>query len=78
MEDMDAMGLWSKDVKNMIIATNGSIQSIDGIPSALQEKYKTVWEMSMKSLIDMSGDRGAYICQSQSMNLWIQNQTTIS
>jgi len=73
MEDMDAMGLWSKDVKNMIIATNGSIQSIDGIPSALQDKYKTVWEMSMKSLIDMSSDRGAYICQSQSMNLWIQN-----
>lgn len=73
MEDMESMGLWSKEVKNMIIATNGSIQSIHGLPSALQEKYKTVWEMSMKSLIDMARDRGAFICQSQSMNLWVQN-----
>jgi len=72
MQDLIAIGLWSEDVKNNIIANKGSIQQIDNIPVEIREKYKTVWELSMKSLIDMAADRGRYICQSQSLNLWIE------
>lgn len=73
LEDLCSLGLWNKDVKNIIVATDGSIQNIEGIPQALKDKYRTVWEIPMKSLIEMARDRGAFICQSQSMNLWMKN-----
>ena len=62
-------------MKNMIIANNGSIQSIDGIPDDIKSIYKTVWEISQKKVIDMAADRGAYICQSQSLNVHLQSPT---
>ena len=60
-------------MKNNIIANNGSVQHIESIPIEIREKYKTVWELPMKHLIDMSADRGAFICQSQSLNLWLED-----
>ena len=71
VEDLMISGLWSKDMKNKIIASDGSIQSIEGIPQIFKERYKTVWEMSQKDIIDMAVDRGKYICQSQSLNLFM-------
>jgi len=62
---------WSKELKNKIIANDGSIQNIEGIPNCFKERYKTVWEMSQKDIIDMAADRGKYICQSQSLNLFM-------
>lgn len=62
-------------MKNMIIANNGSIQSINGIPEELKEIYKTVWEISQKKIIDMAADRGAFVCQSQSLNVHLQSPT---
>ena len=73
MRELHDLGLWSQDTKNLVIANNGSIQNISYIPNAVKQKYKTVWEMSMKSLIEMARDRGAFVCQSQSMNLWMEN-----
>jgi len=72
MKDMIDLGLWSKDVKDNIIANRGSVQHIEGLPQDIKNKYKIVWEIPMKHLIDMSRDRGAYICQSQSLNLWVE------
>jgi ribonucleoside-diphosphate reductase alpha chain len=63
-------------MKNKIIAANGSIQNISEIPADIKELYKTVWEIRQRSLIDMAADRGAYICQSQSLNLFVDNPTT--
>jgi ribonucleoside-diphosphate reductase alpha chain len=60
-------------MKNRIIAANGSVQNIDEIPQNIKDLYKTVWEIKQKALIDMAADRGAYICQSQSLNLFIQD-----
>jgi ribonucleoside-diphosphate reductase alpha chain len=71
LKDLIELGLWSADMKNMIVAANGSIQSIPGIPDDIREIYKTAWEIKQKSLIDMSADRGAFICQSQSLNLFV-------
>ena len=62
---------WSKEMKNKIISNDGSILAIDEIPSCFKERYKTVWEMSQKDIINMSADRGKYICQSQSLNLFM-------
>jgi len=73
MNDLIRLGLWDERVKNSIIANNGSIQHIDIIPEEIREKYRTVWEIPMKHLIDMAADRGIYICQSQSLNLWIED-----
>jgi ribonucleotide reductase alpha subunit len=73
MTELLGLGLWNEQVKNSIIANNGSIQQIDAIPPEIREKYKTVWELPMKQVIDMAADRGAYICQSQSLNLWIED-----
>jgi ribonucleoside-diphosphate reductase alpha chain len=73
MNDLLKLGIWNDAVKNHIIANNGSIQGIDTIPTPIKEKYKTVWELPMKSLIDMAVDRGVYICQSQSLNLWMED-----
>jgi len=73
MRELCDMGLWSEKLKNNIIQNAGSIQHIEIIPENIREKYKIVWEMSMKDIIDMSADRGAFICQSQSLNLWMED-----
>tara|TARA_B100001769_G_C22108650_1_gene599305 strand:+ start:163 stop:2658 length:2496 start_codon:yes stop_codon:yes gene_type:complete len=70
MNELVDLNLWNEKLKDNIIINKGSIQQIDGIPDHIKEKYKIVWEIPMKHLIDMSVDRGAYICQSQSLNLW--------
>ena len=62
---------WSKEMKNRIIANEGSVQGISEIPNCFKERYKTVWETSQKDIIDMAADRGEFICQSQSMNLFM-------
>lgn len=72
MNDLIKMDLWNEKIKNNIIANNGSVQHIEIIPKEIRDKYKTVWELPMRCLIDMSADRGAYICQSQSLNLWLE------
>lgn len=73
MYDLLALNLWNETLKNNIIANNGSIQHMENIPMEIREKYKTVWEIPMRCLIDMSADRGAFICQSQSLNLWLED-----
>jgi ribonucleotide reductase alpha subunit len=73
MNDLIDLGLWNTEIKNNIISNKGSIQHLTIIPESIREKYRIVWEMPMKDLIDMSADRGAFICQSQSMNLWVQD-----
>jgi len=73
MNDLIKLDLWNEKIKNNIIANNGSVQHIDVIPPEIREKYKTVWEIPMRTLIDMAADRGAYICQSQSLNLWLED-----
>jgi ribonucleotide reductase alpha subunit len=70
MKEMIDMGLWNTELKNNIIANNGSIQHIQNIPEPVKLKYRTVWEIPMRHVIDMAADRGAFICQSQSLNLW--------
>jgi ribonucleoside-diphosphate reductase alpha chain len=75
MKDLLDLGLWNENTKNHIIANNGSVQGMDSIPLHIRQKYRTVWELPMKSLIDMAADRGVYICQSQSLNLWIEDPT---
>ena len=69
MKDLISLGLWSENMRQKLISTNGSVQPIAEIPQNLKDIYKTVWEISQKSIIDMSADRGAYICQSQSLNI---------
>lgn len=73
MNDLIKLNLWNEKVKNNIILNNGSIQQIEEIPVEIRNKYKTVWELPMRHLIDMASDRGAYICQSQSLNLWLED-----
>ncbi|WP_226390841.1 ribonucleoside-diphosphate reductase subunit alpha [Penaeicola halotolerans] len=73
MRDLIKAGLWSDSMKNKLIAANGSVQNIPEIPQNIKDLYKTVWEISQKVIIDMSADRGAYICQSQSLNIHIQD-----
>jgi ribonucleoside-diphosphate reductase alpha chain len=73
MADLMSLNLWNDKIKNNIIANHGSIQQIVEIPQEIKDKYKTVWEMPMRGLIDMAADRGAFICQSQSLNLWIED-----
>jgi ribonucleoside-diphosphate reductase alpha chain len=73
LNDLIELGIWSEDLKNKIIEADGSIQNIDSIPQHIKDLYKTVWEIKQKTIIDMAADRGAYICQSQSMNLHIEN-----
>jgi ribonucleotide reductase alpha subunit len=75
MADLLAAGLWSTEIKDQMIAANGSIQAIAGIPEELKARYKTVWEIKQKTLIDMAADRGAFICQSQSLNLFVSEPT---
>ena len=73
MKDLMQLGLWNETMRQKLIAANGSVQNIAEIPEHIKEIYKTVWEISQKSIIDMSADRGAYICQSQSLNIHITN-----
>lgn len=71
MKELIQLGLWNENIKNSIISNQGSIQHLTIIPQNIKDKYKIVWEIPMKHLIDMSADRGAFICQSQSLNLWM-------
>ena len=73
MKDLIELGLWNDSMRNRLISTNGSVQSVPGIPQHIKDIYKTVWEISQKIVIDMAADRGAYICQSQSMNIFMQD-----
>ncbi len=75
MKELIDLKLWDEDLKNSIISNNGSIQHIQGIPIHIKDKYKIVWEIPMKHIIDMAKDRGAFICQSQSLNLWMEEPT---
>jgi len=75
LEDLVELGIWNEEVKEALMRANGSIQNIDGIPDDIKELYKTVWEMSMKEIIDMSRHRGYFIDQSQSLNLFMEGAT---
>ena len=75
VNDLKKIGLWSKEMKDLMVKANGSVQNIIDIPDDLKELYKTVWEMSQKTIIDMAADRGVYIDQSQSMNLFVESPT---
>ena len=75
MKELINLGLWNEQVKNNIIANKGSVQQLNILSEEIKNKYKIVWEMPMKHLIDMAADRGAFICQSQSLNLWIEDPT---
>ena len=73
LRDLTKLGLWDDDMKNRLIAANGSIQNIPEIPENLKVLYRTAWEISQKSILEMAADRGAYICQSQSLNIFMEN-----
>jgi ribonucleoside-diphosphate reductase alpha subunit len=73
MKDLIKLDMWNEKIKNNIIANHGSIQHIETIPEKIRDKYRTVWEIPMRHLIDMAADRGAFICQSQSLNLWLED-----
>jgi ribonucleoside-diphosphate reductase alpha chain len=73
LKDLMKLGMWNDNMKNKIVAANGSIQNIPEIPVEIKEIYKTVWEIKQRAIIDMAADRGAFICQSQSLNLFIQD-----
>lgn len=75
LKDLVQLGLWNDTMKNKIIANNGSIQNIDEIPADIKELYKTVWEIKQRNIIDMAADRGPFICQSQSLNLFVDSPT---
>jgi ribonucleotide reductase alpha subunit len=73
VEDLMAIGQWNEQIKNNIIVNKGSVQQLTNLPQSLRDKYKIVWEIPMKHVIDMAADRGAFICQSQSLNLWMED-----
>ena len=73
MKELTNLGIWNEEIKDSIIANKGSVQHIKGLPEHIKEKYKIVWEIPMKDVIDMAADRGAFICQSQSLNLWMED-----
>jgi ribonucleoside-diphosphate reductase alpha chain len=75
MKELMALGMWSEDMKQLIVAHNGSIQDIPGIPEKIKACYKTSWELKQRCLIDMAAQRGAFICQSQSLNLFVADAT---
>ena len=72
INELIELQLWNEDIKNNIIANKGSVQHLTKLSVHMRNKYKTVWEIPMKHIIDMSADRGAFICQSQSLNLWVE------
>lgn len=73
LKDLVKAGLWNKDMRQKIMTANGSIQNINEIPQNLKDLYKTAWEISQKAIIEQAADRGAYICQSQSLNIFMEN-----
>ena len=73
LRELISLNMWNEQIKQNIIANKGSVQQLTILPEHVRNKYKIVWEMPMKHLIDMSADRGAYICQSQSLNLWLED-----
>lgn len=73
LRDLVDLGIWNEGLKNKIIRANGSIQDIEEIPANIKELYKTVWEIKQRTIIDMAADRGAYICQSQSLNIFMES-----
>jgi ribonucleoside-diphosphate reductase alpha chain len=74
VRDLQALGLWSRDLKTEIVRDGGSVQGL-AIPDELKARYRTAWEIPQKSILDMSADRGAYVCQSQSLNIFMENPT---
>jgi ribonucleoside-diphosphate reductase alpha chain len=78
VRDLQDIGLWSEDMKNAIIRNGGSVQDISSIPQRLKDLYKTAWEISPRVLIDMARDRGIFVCQSQSMNLYVEDTSKLS
>jgi ribonucleoside-diphosphate reductase alpha chain len=75
LKDLVQLNLWDNNMKNKILASNGSIQKIEEIPVSIRALYKTVWEIKQKVILDMAADRGAFICQSQSLNVFMENAT---
>ncbi|RYY22633.1 MAG: ribonucleoside-diphosphate reductase subunit alpha, partial [Chitinophagaceae bacterium] len=75
LKDLVELNMWNDDMKNRILSNNGSVQGIDGIPAKIKDIYKTVWEIKQRNIIDMAADRGAFICQSQSLNLFVDAPT---
>ncbi|MDG1841705.1 MAG: ribonucleoside-diphosphate reductase subunit alpha [Crocinitomicaceae bacterium] len=73
LKDLVKLGLWNDEMRQRIMAENGSVQNIENIPQKVKDLYKTAWEISQKSIIDMAADRGAFICQSQSLNIFMEN-----
>jgi ribonucleoside-diphosphate reductase alpha chain len=70
MEDLISLNMWNEEIRDRLLYNRGSVQNIPNLPTYLKEVYKTVWEISQKDCIDMAADRGRFICQSQSLNLW--------
>jgi ribonucleoside-diphosphate reductase alpha chain len=75
LNELVRLDLWNDEMKNRIMAANGSVQQIDEIPEEIREVFKTAWEIKQKSILDMAADRGAFICQSQSMNVFMAEPT---
>jgi ribonucleoside-diphosphate reductase alpha subunit len=75
LKDLIDLGLWTEEIKEQLIAENGSVQNIKALPAHIKELYKTAYEIKQRDIIDMSADRGAFICQSQSLNLFVENPT---
>ncbi len=75
MKELSKRGLWGKEMRDNIVLENGSVQNIPDFPEDLKETYKTVWETSQKTVIDMAADRAPFIDQTQSMNLWLSSPT---
>jgi ribonucleoside-diphosphate reductase alpha chain len=73
LKDLVKEGLWNKEMRSKLMASNGSVQNIPEIPAHLKELYKTAWEISQKGILDLAADRGAFICQSQSLNIFMEN-----
>ena len=76
LKDLVDLGLWTPEIRNQIIAEKGSVQAISAIPQHIKDLYKTVWEIKQKVVIDMAADRGAFICQSQSLNIHMAEPST--
>jgi ribonucleoside-diphosphate reductase alpha chain len=75
VKELIELGQWNEQVKNNIVANLGSVQQLSFLSDHMKQKYKIVWEIPMKHVIDMAADRGAFVCQSQSMNLWVEDPT---
>lgn len=71
VEDLVEIGMWNSEVKNALLATNGSVQSIKNIPDWMKKLYKTIWEIPQKVMLNLAVGRGPYICQSQSLNVYL-------